>query len=924
MLGTGLGVSQSASIILTEYSKTIPMSTSASGIGSRSLTVNWQPFASAVTYYLDFSTSPTFDTFILAEETVTAPTTSYTVIGLEPETTYYYRVRANTLIAETSTDVDKKSFTANWVEYTGAGSYLLDVSTSPTFDTFVLQDQIIDGSLTSYEVTGIEPLTTYYYRVRANSVFAKVATDLDKRTFIANWESYTGAQYYTLDVSTSSDFSTFVLQEKVVNAPSTSYTVTGLEGNTTYYYRVKAVTESAPFLFTINTTNLSEGSTTNTQFKLPLTTSDGLNIEVDWGDGSKETITNHLAPEVTHTYSTSGEYTIAIRGELLGWKFANSGDKLKILNIEGWSIFNVSTSEGFYGCENLTVSAIDAPLVTSTSLSRYFSNCPDFNRAIGNWDVLSVTDTSYMFSGASSFNQIIRAWDVSNVTNMSYMFQDTTFDQVLSDWDISNVANFDGFMLNSPGFNSASRYKNLLVAWGETLEALYPGGVGYPYTGTISIDFGNSSFTLDAYYERQLFIDDFGWTISDSGLPAAEPGYIHVGAFARARVQTPEYFDLVVNGIDKVSYTNVRNTTFSTNKLDSPPQSSNAFNNGTVRDIYQFKSGPYETSLICSGYFTNYLCSVFGVATNYSCSNIAILTKDGLFDPRFTTKVGGVGFNNLVYQVYVDEINEKIYAVGSFTSYRGTTCNRIVSLNYDGSIDSTFGTGFNDTVYSIDGDDNYIYLGGSFTQYKGAYSIAYAVINKSTGELSELLRTDLPYRGFNNGHIHYVKLDPNDPDYILCSGGDVAVNSYNGVAIKPRLARIHIPTDSVDTAFNAQLLEGGFNYRIPHIDVMPNGKILLAGRFENYGGTGKSYFVRLNSDGSLDTEFNAVNPPNYMWAAVYHPKTNKIGLYGAYRFYAGTAAERVAYIDADTGAVDTNFQIEYWAGFSEAYAGIEI
>jgi len=174
MLGTGLGVNQSSSFILTEYGKTIPIATGASGIGARSLTVNWQPFANAVTYYLDFSESPTFDTFILAEETITAPITSYTVIGLEPETTYYYRVRANTLIAETSTDIEARSFTANWVEYTGAGTYLLDVSTSPTFDTFVLQDEVIDGSLTSYEVTGIEPETTYYYRVRASSVFAKL------------------------------------------------------------------------------------------------------------------------------------------------------------------------------------------------------------------------------------------------------------------------------------------------------------------------------------------------------------------------------------------------------------------------------------------------------------------------------------------------------------------------------------------------------------------------------------------------------------------------------------------------------------------------------------------------------------------------------------------------------------------------------
>jgi hypothetical protein len=66
------------------------------------------------------------------------------------------------------------------------------------------------------------------------------ATGIGYSYFTANWNAYTGAVYYLLDVSLSSSFSSFVLENQVVD--STSFQVTGLLENTTYYYRVRAVT----------------------------------------------------------------------------------------------------------------------------------------------------------------------------------------------------------------------------------------------------------------------------------------------------------------------------------------------------------------------------------------------------------------------------------------------------------------------------------------------------------------------------------------------------------------------------------------------------------------------------------------------------------------------------------------------------------
>jgi hypothetical protein len=57
---------------------------------------------------------------------------------------------------------------ASWDIATGAVGYLLDVSTNPSFDSYVDGYHDLDvGNITGSVVTGLSPGTTYYYRVRA-------------------------------------------------------------------------------------------------------------------------------------------------------------------------------------------------------------------------------------------------------------------------------------------------------------------------------------------------------------------------------------------------------------------------------------------------------------------------------------------------------------------------------------------------------------------------------------------------------------------------------------------------------------------------------------------------------------------------------------------------------------------------------------
>ena len=158
-----------------------------------------------------------------------------------------------------ATSVTSTSFTANWDPVGGATEYHLDVSTDPGFGSFVGSYNGLIVTSTSQAVTGLSPNTTYYYRVRSfdgstESINSNTITQLTKTdpptasaasavtqtSFTANWGSVTGATGYRLDVSTASDFSSFVGSFNDFAVAGTSQSVGSLSSGITYYYRVRA------------------------------------------------------------------------------------------------------------------------------------------------------------------------------------------------------------------------------------------------------------------------------------------------------------------------------------------------------------------------------------------------------------------------------------------------------------------------------------------------------------------------------------------------------------------------------------------------------------------------------------------------------------------------------------------------------------
>ena len=199
------------------------------------------------------------------------------------------------------------------------------------------------------------------------------------------------------------------------------------------------------FIFTVNTTNTSVGSSAVDEFNLPLVAASTVNALVSWGDGTSDLITSWNQAEVSHRYDTQGIYEVTMDGVVNGWHFNDSGDRNKILNIYNWGSFDVSISHAFFGCSNLDTTATDYPVISiSDGLIGMFENCFSLTTLdVSNWDVSSVSNLRRTFFMCGSLTTLdVANWDVSSVSNLRRTFfmcgSLTTLD--VANWDVSSVS----------------------------------------------------------------------------------------------------------------------------------------------------------------------------------------------------------------------------------------------------------------------------------------------------------------------------------------------------------------------------------------------------------------------------------------------------------------------------------------------------
>lgn len=359
-----------------------------------------------------------------------------------------------------------------------------------------------------------------------------------------------------------------------------------------------------------------------------------------------------------------------------------------------------------------------------------------------------------------------------------------------------------------------------------------------------------------------------------------------------------------------------------------------------------------DGKIIIGGEFT----SVNGVTRN----KIARLNTDGSLDTGFDPNAGSDSIRDVVSIAVRDDGKIAIY--GSFETIGGVDVPPVVLLNTDGTLDNSFNAELN-TSFLVGGnveflEDNKLLIGGSLsTPSSSSVDGDFARLNVD-GSLDESFNPNIDWSvnhfivddsgnailagwtsifSDNNSHAAAIVADDgnvdafnlglieritNSSDVVLDAelqadgkiivGGDFT--SIDGVT-RRNIARLN--TDgSVDTSFNASTDEG-----VESLAIQSDGKVLIAGDLSEVSGVSISNLARLNTDGSLDATFTP--NPNHRVREVITVSNDNILISGWFTQVTGQAQSDMALLDPNGALVggfksDLDFNSQIYELFEQS------
>lgn len=278
----------------------------------------------------------------------------------------------------------------------------------------------------------------------------------------------------------------------------------------------------------------------------------------------------------------------------------------------------------------------------------------------------------------------------------------------------------------------------------------------------------------------------------------------------------------------------------------------------------------------------------FSAYNNVGRKYLARINTDGSLDTSFKI---GTGFNNRVYSIAVQS-DGKLLIGGWFTTYNGTTANRIIRLESNGSIDTGFNAyeGVNGNVEAIDfQSDGKIIIAGWFTTHGTSNTAVYRMCRLDT---SGALDTTF---SFANGGFNYAvgEIKIQSDDKIVAIG---AYGMVEGLNVR-KIARIKV-NGGLDTAFYNNTQPGFGNKNPNDVTLLPSGDIIIVGDMRTYKGKAVSRIIRLNSSGVWDENISTtIN--NNIDQVEYQTTTKKLIIAGAFGSINGVQATILARLNDD-------------------------
>lgn len=235
-----------------------------------------------------------------------------------------------------------------------------------------------------------------------------------------------------------------------------------------------------------------------------------------------------------------------------------------------------------------------------------------------------------------------------------------------------------------------------------------------------------------------------------------------------------------------------------------------------------------------------YIGGVFDSFNGNSAKRIARLSVSGAFDTTFVTPGTESSVNAIALQ---DDL--KCVIGGDFTFVGNTSSRRLARLNDDGSLDTAFttnlGTGPDSGVDALVlQPDGKILVGGRFLNFNGVARVRLLRLN-ADGSLDT---TFTPGSGPNQPVVS-IQVQP-DGKCLVCGN----FTAFNGIA---RSGIVRLNTDgSVDGTFDPGAGASGL---VNGAIVQDDGRIIVYGGFNFFNNQPRVKIVRLQANGTIDAPY---------------------------------------------------------------------
>ena len=412
--------------------------------------------------------------------------------------------------------------------------------------------------------------------------------------------------------------------------------------------------------------------------------------------------------------------------------------------------------------------------------------------------------------------------------------------------------------------------------------------------GSVSVHYTTADGTATAPADYTTSSGTVTWpdgdlTPKEITIPVVADALVEGSQAFTVTLDTPTGGAVIVNDVTAtvtIADAGARDTTFT-------PE----FVNSTVEKVLLLPDG----SALLGGWFSLLQDSAFAV---YDRSGITRILADGTLDPAFADEGGINDAGNTRVTDIARQPDGKLIVVGEFTSFHGLARNRIVRLNTDGTLDSSFdaGTGADDIVYAVViRPDGKILIGGAFTSFNGTAREYVAQLNPDGSVDGGFTGPD--FGDVGGWRVESLALQPDGKALI---GGSFYLDAPSFPA---SICRVTV-AGALDASFNGVTsgahVDGSPNSvrSVLDIKVEMSGSILIAGVFTAFNNTARGGFARLTSTGALDAGIAPVT--NGGCNTILIQPDGRILVGGDFTTFNGATVNHLVRL-SDVGVVETDF-----------------